>query len=120
MADPIGGTGLSIGDILSYGGMAVGAAIAAIAVRLGWNSGGKPIVRGDEGIVEVKNAIVDSKSIILLTASIEAHAFTARELAKRGDDNLDRLYKVVEVMTDEIRNLSREVRELAREVANRA
>lgn len=115
MADPTGG---SPGDLFTYIGMGIGGIIAVVVARLGWNSGGKAI-KAPEDVVEVRNAIVDSKSIQVLSASIEGHAMTGRELAKRAEENASLLAEKLHDHNEELRNLAREIRELAREIAKR-
>lgn len=114
MADPTSNPG----DIFTYLGMGIGGVIAVVVARLGWNSGGK-VLQNPGDVVEVKSALVDSSSVVALAGSIEGHAMTSRELAKRSEEHLDRLITAMEAHTDELRQLSREVRELAREAGKK-
>ena len=66
MADPSAGT-----DIFTYVGYAIGAVIAAVVARLGWNSGKKNLEKPEE-MVEIRSAIIDTKSMDRLTAAVEA------------------------------------------------
>ena len=107
-----------IGEWFTYIGMGIGGIVAVLVARLGWKSGGQA-VKSPEGIVEVQNAIVDSKSIHMLTSAIEAYAFQMRELASKNNDHVSHVVATVTDHTAEIRELAREVRELARELSKR-
>lgn len=104
-----------IGEWFTYIGMGIGGIVAVLVARLGWKSGGQA-VKSPEGIVEVQSAIVDSKSIHLLAAAIEAYAFQQREAVKHTSDVFETMIDALEAQTEEIRQLSREIREHAREI----
>lgn len=116
MADPAAaGT-----DVFTYIGYAVGAIIAAVVARLGWNSGKKAIDKPEE-LVEIRSAIVDTKAMDRLTASVEGLGVTmisGKVEAKKIEDLAERAVRAVEGLTEEVRNLSRETRELARDISN--
>lgn len=107
-------------DIFTYIGYAIGAIIAAVIARMGWNSGKKAIDKPEE-LVEIRSAIVDTKAMDRLTASVEAlgmNIIEGRVEAKKVEDIADRAVRAVEGLSDEVRNLSRETRELARDIAS--
>jgi hypothetical protein len=119
MADPA--TGTDPQAVFTYIGYAVGAIIAAVVARLGWNSGKKTVEKPEE-LVEIRSAIVDTKAIDRLTASVEALGMSmiaGKIEAKKVEDIADRAVKAIEALADEVRNLSRETRELAREITNK-
>ena len=125
MAD-LSNTGLDINAILTYLGAAVGTAVAAFAIRMGWKSGAKE-VEAPKSAVELKAALVDSSSIQLLAQSIEGVGVYVMQLNKTNSDKgegliraVDRLIESIENQTNEVREMNREVRELTREVSKRS
>lgn len=118
--------GIDWNTIGIFAGGFVGTAIGALALRMGWKSGGgspKDAVLPPDTL-ELKTAIIDSSSIKVLAGSIEGLGFNLLELkkvsvagAEASQKVLERLGDSLDAHTEELRQLSREIREHTRELS---
>ncbi len=115
------GSATGIPEWVLWVGASIGSMLGALVIRLGWKSGGgEKSSSGGSFILDA--ALVDSASIKLLTAAIEAATMEAIEARKEREKLRALLYRAVELgdhFRDEIKDLRTEIRMLGDAVARR-
>jgi hypothetical protein len=91
MADP------TLQDIITYGGMAAGAAVAAVLVRLGWTKG--PI-KDTELAISGQASIIDTSPMRDLVKNVDLLTLQLQKTAIQDERRTQALERLAEVLAD--------------------
>jgi len=100
-------------------GGGVGTAFTTFAIHMGWKSGGEKKGGSDKTLV-LDGALVDSSSIRMLTAAIEAgtlELITGRHDAEKARQAGYRMIETVAKLGDEVEELRRVVQDMSNQIA---
>lgn len=118
--------GEGIPEWVLWGATAIGTALGALIIRLGWKSGPaaaaqhKPVDSGNgHDYIDKVGVLVDNKAIALLSGSIEGSTLERITLRKAFVESNERNARVGNRIADELEELRTDIRDLSRALRDR-